>query len=135
MIFSSDPGWDERWSQLDEFAMSYETAVIPFSPGDYLTEFYDFYRIKGRKPTLLPAADSFYEALRQVSGDRVWKPIAEKTESLFGLPSRVMVFDDDARLREALGGRRGLSPFFFVFGLMFCEFEGFTLCFLSGTNN
>ena len=135
MIFASDPRWDKRWDLLDDFAMVYETAVIPFSSGDYLTEFYDFYRIKNRKASLVPSPDGFYETLKEVSGDDRWQPIAEKTESLFGLPTRVTVFDDHTQLRENLGGRRGLSPFFFVFDLMFCEYEDFTLCFMSGTNN
>ena len=47
-----------------------------------------------------------------------------------------MVFDGaTADLCEALGGRRGLSPFFFVFDMMFCEYPECTLCFMSGTNN
>ena len=71
----------------------------------------------------------------EVSGYDVWRSIAEETERLFGLPKRVMVFDDDNALREELGGRKGLGPFFFHFGIMFCEYEGFTHCFISGTNN
>lgn len=122
-------------AELDELAMGYETAVQPLLAEDYVKEFYDFYRIRNRKRKLIPSEDIFERALMEVSGYDVWRPIAEKTESVFGLPKRVMVFDDDADLREELGGRRGLGPFFFVFGIMFCEYDGFTLCFISGTNN
>lgn len=138
MIFKSNPGWDVRWEELDDFAMVYETAVIPFSRENYLTEFFDFYRIKNRSAALVPSEDSFREALREVSGDSVWEAIAGEAERLFGTPERVMVFPDDAAfraLRDALEGPRGLAPFFFVFDMMFCEYEGFTLCFMSGTNN
>ena len=45
------------------------------------------------------------------------------------------VFDNNVKLREELEGPDGLSPFFFVFDLMFCEYGEYTLCFISGSNN
>ena len=135
MILKNDPEWDERWSQLNGLAMRFETAVVPFPAQGYLDEFYEFYEIRNRKPVLIPSEEAFRDALREVSGDDVWEPIAKKTEEFFGLPERVMVFGDDTELREELGGLDGLSPFFFVFGIMFCEYEDFTLCFMSGSNN
>lgn len=125
-----------RWAELlDQVSMEYETAVVPFFEEDYLREFYDWFRIKKRDQKLVPAEEGFAAALRDLSGESVWQPIADKTQRLFGLPKRVCVFEDAAALRDELGGRKGLAPFFFVFDLMFCEYEGFTLCFLSGTNN
>ena len=132
---SADPELFRKAAELDELAMRYETAVQPLLAEDYVKEFYDFYRIRDRKRKLIPSEDIFEQALMEVSGYDVWRPIAEETERLFGLPKRVMVFDDDNALREELGGRKGLGPFFFHFGIMFCEYEGFTLCFISGTNN
>lgn len=133
MIF--DQQWHEKLDLLDELAMGYEVAVIPLYEKDYLKEFYDFYRIKNRKAKLIPSEEGFEETLKGVSGEYRWEEIAEETERLFGLPERVTVFDDDTKLRDALGGRRGLSPFFFVFDMMFCEYGEFTLCFLCGSNN
>ena len=130
-----DESWKEKLDQLDDLAMTYEVAVIPFYEEDYLKEFYDFYELKNRKPKLIPSEEDFDESLRAVSGEYRWEEIAEKTKSFFGLPSRVMMFDDEAEIREDLGGPWGLSTFFFVFGMMFCEFEGFTLCYMSGSNN
>lgn len=131
----ADREWNEKLGVLDDLAMGYEVAVIPFYEKDYLPEFYDWYRIKDRKAKLVPSEDGFEETLRDVSGEYRWEAIAEKAKDFFGLPCRVMLFDDDARLRDELGGPRGLSPFFFVFGMMFCEYEGFTLCYMSGSNN
>ena len=135
MIMIKEQHWDERFDLLDDFAMGYETAVTPMFSDDYLQEFYHFYRVRNRKSKLVPSEDGFHETLKDVSGDDCWRPIAEKTELLFGLPARVTVFEDDEELREEMGGRRGYAPFFFVFGIMFCEYEKFTLCFISGTNN
>ena len=120
---------------LDLLAMEYETSVEVFAGGNYLEDFYDYYEIKKSFPKLIPSPDSFHETLRELSGDDVWQPIAEKTESLFGAPIRVTVFEDDTALRREMEGTDGLAPFFFVFGLMFCEYDGFTLCFISGSNN
>ena len=100
-----------------------------------MEEFYDFYEIKNRKAKLVPSTEGFEETLKNVSGEYSWEAIAEKTESLFGLPVRVTVFDNDEKLREELEGPEGLAPFFFVFDLMFCEYGEYTLCFISGSNN
>ena len=127
--------WDKRFDLIDDLAMGYETAVIPFFSNDYLTEFYDFYRVKNRNAKLLPSEESFEETLRNVSGDDCWKPIADKAKDLFGLPKQVTVFEDVTKLKDEMGGRRGYAPFFFVFDIMFCEYESFTLCFISGSNN
>ena len=126
--------WD-RIEQLDELAMVHEVAVIPFSAGDYLDDFYDFFEIKDRGPRLTPSPESFRERLRELAGDGRWQPIAERAEEFFGTPWRVAEFDDDTALREELEGPDGLAPFFFVFDLVFCEYEDLTLCFMSGTNN
>ncbi len=127
----------EKVRQLGRLTMKYETSVNLFPAENYLDAFYDYYEIRGRSHRLVPSPDSFRDALREVSGYDVWEPIAEETESLFGTSSRVMIFDDDAlsALKEELNGPDGLAPFFFVFDLMFCEYEEFTLCFLSGSNN
>ena len=122
---------------LDDLAMVHEVAVIPLCAGDYLTDFYETYRIKNREPGFDVFPDDFHEALKEVGGHDVWQPIAAKTEELFGRPLRVTVFnaEEQKKLIEELEGPRGLAPFFFVFDMMFCEYEGFTLCFMSGTNN
>ena len=130
-----DSGWYEKMRSLNEFAMEYETAAVSFFEKDYLKEFYDFYEIRNRKAGLIPSPCGFEESLKELSGEDCWKPIAEKTESLFGIPERVRIFDNDRELREELEGPDGLSPFFFVFDLMFCEYENYTLCFISGSNN
>ena len=132
---SMDPIQLQRLEELDDLAMSYETAVQMLPERNYLNTFLDFYRIKHRDLRLIDAAEPFREALRELCGDSVWQPIAECAESLFGIPKRITRFEDDSTLREELEGPRGGAPFFFVFDLMFCEYEGFTLCFLSGTNH
>ncbi len=133
----ADKDWKEKLGLLDDLSMGYEVAVIPLYEEDYLAEFYDFYRIRNRDGRLVPSELGFEDSLREVSGEYRWEEIAEKAKAYFGLPMRIMGFEDGAPsdLREALGGRRGLSPFFFVFDMMFCEYEGFTLCYMSGTNN
>ena len=73
--------------------------------------------------------------LREVNGYDVWKPVAELTESLFGQPRRVMVFEDDSALKDELEGPDGLGPFFFIFDLMLFEYGGHTLCFISVAND
>ena len=131
----ADKDWKAKLKLLDDLAMRYEVAVKPLYEEDYLKEFYDFYEIKNRRAKLVPAEEGFEETLKNVSGEDSWEAIAEKTESLFGLPVRVTVFDNNAKLREELEGPEGLSPFFFVFDLMFCEYREYTLCFISGSNN
>ncbi len=125
----------EKLHILNDFSMEYETGVSMFSGKDYLKEFYDFYEIKNRKAKLIPSSYGFKETLKETGGDDCCMPICGKTQSLFGMPKRVLVFDDDRDVREEMEGPEGLSPFFFVFGLMFCEFKDYTLCFISGSNN
>lgn len=131
----ADELWYDTLDQLNKLAMEYEVAVIPLFEADYLKEFYDFYEIRHRQSKLIPSDRSFEENLKDVSGETRWEAIAEMAKRLYGLPARVMLLEDDPQLRDALGGRRGLSPFFFVFDMMFCEYGDFTLCFMSGTNN
>ena len=100
---SADPELFRKAAELDELAMGCETAVQPLLAEDYVKEFYDFYRIRDRKRKLIPSEDIFEQALMEVSGYDVWRPISEETERLFGLPKRVMVFDDVLRVR-------GLDP-------------------------
>lgn len=130
-----DDDWFEKLPPLDDLAMRYEVAVIPLFEADYLREFRRFYELSSGGATLVASKDGFEEALAGVCGEGRWEAIAEKTLELYGRPTRVTVFDDDQALRRELEGPDGLAPFFFVFGLMFCEFEGFCLCFMSGTNN
>ncbi len=120
---------------LDRLSMRYETSVQALPAGNYLEAFCDFYQIRDRNLKLVPSPDGFHGTLREVSGYDVWRPIAEETERLFGLPDRVTVFEDDRALRDELEGPDGLGPFFFIFDLIFCEYGGFTLCFISGSNN
>ncbi len=131
----ADQIFQEKLDLLDDIAMGYEVAVIPLFKQDYLNEFYDFYEVKDRTSKLVPSEEDFDGALRSMTGEYRWKEIAGKTKELFGLPSRVMYFEDVKRLREELDGPDGLAPFFFVFDMMFCEYEEYTLCFLYGTNN
>jgi hypothetical protein len=131
----TDPSVEKRAAQLDRLAMRYETSVLALPSNDYLGAFYDFFEIKSREQACVPVREGFHGALREVSGSDVWQPIAEETERLFGLPVRVTALADLDSLRDEMDGPEGLGPFFFLFDLMFCEYEGFTLCFLSGTNN
>ena len=122
---------------LDEVSMFYETFVLVLPADNYPERFYDFYRFKNRNHKLITSPDSFHDTLKEVSGYDRWQPIAEKTESLFGFPKRVTVFEDVAPVVNQLEGKRGRGPgpFFFIFDLMFCEYEDYALCFISGTNN
>ena len=131
----ADKDWKANLKLLNDFTMQYEVGVKLLYEKNYLKEFYDFYEIRNRKAKLVPAEEGFEETLKNVSGEYRWEAIAEKTKSLFGLPLRVTVFDDDTKLKEELEGPDGLAPFFFVFDMMFCEYVEFTLCFISGSNN
>ena len=131
----SDTSLPEKADRLDNLSMYYETAVQLFPATDYLEAFLDFYEIKNRDLKLIPAEGNFRENLRELSGDDVFAPIADLTEELFGTPERVLVFEESAALCDELDGPDGLGPLFFIFGLMFCEYGDFTLCFISGTNN
>lgn len=124
-----------KTAELSRLAKKYETAVQVLSRDHYLEEFFDFYEIRNRNHKLIPAAGSFHEELSEVSGSDVWQPIAEKTESFFGLPEKIFLFEDVSPLIKELDGPDGLAPFFFVFDVMFCVYKDFTLCFMSGTNN
>lgn len=122
--------------ELDGLAMVYETAVIDFSPDNYLQEFYDLYRIRNRNHKLIPSPDGFEEEMATCCGANRSGPILEKTVELFGVPKRVMIFEDEKRIVDQLEmGGRGFGPFFFIFYVMFCEYEEITLCFISGSNN
>ena len=125
----------EKARILDDLTMKYEVAVHALSQNDYLKEFYDFYEIKDRSAKLITSPDSFHETLKELGGDDVWRHIAGDTEYLFGEPNGVRIFEDVGKLTDELDGPDGLAPFFFVFDIMFCEYDGFTLCFMSGTNN
>ncbi|MBO4367271.1 MAG: hypothetical protein J5859_01045 [Clostridia bacterium] len=125
----------EKTDILRKFAMAYETYVQCFPAADYPDSFRRFYEVKTKGLRLVPAEEGFRAALKEVSGDDPCGPIAQKTEDLFGLPLRVTVFEDDTALRDEMEGPDGLGPFFFIFGIMFCEYAGFTLCFISGSNN
>ena len=131
---SVDPSVKEKAAVLDDFAMTYEVSVRALDAERYLEEFYDWYEIKSREHKLIPSGSSFHETLDELFGD-VWQPIAEKTEGLFGEPKRIMIFEDSTELIGELEGPDGLAVFYIVFDLMFCEYDRFTLCFLSGTNN
>lgn len=132
---SFPPALMEKCSRLDKLSMDYETSVQLLPGSGYLEAFWDFYEIKNRTQSLIPAEGDFREAMRELSGDDVWEPIAKLTEALFGAPERVLVFEDNAALRDELEGPEGFGPFFFIFDLMFCEYGDYTLCFISGTNN
>ena len=132
---SLDPTVREKAALLDKLAMRYETAVQVLPGAGYLEAFFDFYEVKNRGHRLVPAEGTFRAALRELSGDDVFTPIADLTEELFGTPERVLVFEDDTALRDELEGPDGLGPLFFIFGILFCEYGSFTLCFISGTNN
>ena len=130
-----DHGLAEKAAQLDQLTMRYETAVIRLPAQGYLEAFREHYEIRHVNAALIPSPDSFRETLKEVSGDDVWQPIAAETEKLFGVPKRVMILEDGRPVTDALEGPDGLGPFFFIFDLMFCEYDGFTLCFISGSNN
>ena len=133
--------WDDDTPQgkaflLDDFAMEYETAVLYLKEDQYLEEFYQLFFFKNREQTLIPFEESYEDAFIELCGDRGGKRIADKTESLFGRPIRMMVFENVDRVKEELeAASDGWGPFYSVFDLMFCEYEGFTLCFIAGSNN
>ena len=130
-----DEKWKPEYDALHDLAMAHEVAVVPMFEQDYLTEFYDFYRIRDRSAKLIPVQAGFDEAMKDLCGEYHWEEIAQKTKGLFGLPRRITAFDNMEKLKDELGGPGGLSSFFFVFDVMFCEYEAQTLCFICGTNN
>ena len=127
--------WDARFDQIYESAMEQGTAVIPLFHEDFITEFYDFYRVRNRNGKVKPLPEGFVLGLREVCGVPYGDVIAEKAEELFGMPGRVTTFEDVKEVKEELEGPRGLAPFFFVFDILFAEYDGFTLCFISGSND
>ncbi len=120
---------------FNDTASRYEAAVHLLPAENYLKEFCNFYEVNTGTQKPLPYQGSFHEALKEVCGDDVYKPLAEKAESLFGVPKRVMMFEDIGKLTDEMGGCDGAAPFYIVFDFMFCEYDNFTLCFISGTNN
>ena len=80
----------KKVDELDELAMGYGTAVFELFAEDYLTEFYDLFRIRDRSPKLIPFEVSFREALRLSCGAGRFEAVAETAERLFGLPKRIM---------------------------------------------
>ena len=128
----------EKAHKLNDLAMVYEVAVIPLPEADYLKEFYDFFEIGHRDSRLIPSGEDFDAAFELVCGDYGREAITGETKRLFGAPTRVTMFDDDAafrQLRDELDGPGGLTGLFFVFDVMFCEYGDFTLCFINGSNN
>ena len=126
---------DSRITLLNELSMPYETAVIPLYDADYTKEFCTFYHIYGQTAKTVPFELRFSDALKEICGDNCQKAIAETAVRLFGVPKRITVLEDGDNLIKLLEGPDGYAPFFFVFDLMFCEYDHLTLCFLSGSNN
>ena len=120
---------------LDEVVMDSEVSVHALFEEDYLKEFYDFYEIQNRDQKLIPSPYSFHESLKELCGDSVWRMVAEMTEKLFGVPKGITEFENIRPVIDEMEGEDGLAPFFFVFDMMFYEYGGFTLCFITGTNN
>ncbi|MBR2578427.1 MAG: hypothetical protein IKE38_05785 [Erysipelotrichaceae bacterium] len=125
----------EKVLELDDLAMDSEISVCLFSSGNYLNEFHEWFEIRNRDHKLKVSTEGFYEELKDLCGRDVYRQLADKTVELFGLPERIMRFEDDTGPKEELEGPDGLAPFFFVFDMMFCEYKDLTLFFISGTNN
>lgn len=124
-----------KTEDFNEFSMQYEVYAHVLKNTDYLVEFFDFYEICDREHSLIESTESFNDLMRNLAGDDVFLKIIEKSEALFGTFLSLKVFDDDEKIKEELEGPDGLSIFFFVFDLFFCEYDGFTILFISGTNN
>ena len=122
--------------ELNTFAMEHEIAVVSFTEEDYLQAFRDFYEISEDLDLELVSSDEgLYRGLEDLAGEESGDAVAAETERMFGLPSAVTFIRDAEELLEELEGVDGLAPFFFVFDILFCEYDGFTLCFICGTNN
>ena len=130
-----DPADLEKIWKLGNLAMECEVAVIPFSSGGYLGEIYRYNNIRNRDQKLIPASDSFRAELKELGSYDGWREIIEQTKGCFGMPNDIKVFEDAPVLINELEGPFGLAPFFFVDDMIFCEYDDFTLCFISGTNN
>lgn len=135
MILSGDDTVMNKIEILNALTMKDEVSVQAFSADGYLQEFYDFYEINKRDQQLTAFDGTFGDAMREVFGDAVYITIADQTRYLFGEPKCVMIFDDPAAVIGEMEGEEDLAPFYIVFDLMFCVYDGFTLCFISGTNN
>lgn len=48
-----EKNWNPKWDEINEYAMDYEVAVIPFLEEDYLEEFYQFYHVQDRTASLI----------------------------------------------------------------------------------
>ena len=120
---------------LNEYAMDYEVTVVPFFSDNYLIEFYRFYKIKNRTRRLNASRQDFYKSMEDFCGSSRAEGIAERTKGLFGMPKAIRFFEEGSGITDELEGPKGLAPFFFVFDLLFLEYDGFTLCLLFGTNN
>ena len=125
----------EKVLDLDKLAMDSEISVYHFSSGDYLSEFYEWFKIRNRDHRLKASTGDFYEELGDLCGRDTYRLLADKTVEFFGLPERIVRFEDGTGPKEELEGPDGLAPFFFVFNMMFCEYKDLTLFFISGTNN
>lgn len=126
----------KKTDELDELAMALETAVIDLASDDYLNDFFNFYRIKNKGHKLIPSEEGFETELSWLCSTNRYRPVYEKAIELFGEPERVMRFEDEKPVLDELeNGGKGPGPFFFIFDLIFCEYDGFVLCFISGSNN
>ena len=121
---------------LDDLAMEYETAVFYLDKDDYLEQFYELNFAVDRTCSLTVYDGSLQDAFADLCGEDAGKLIAEKTESYFGIPKKILFFDDTAKVTDELeAASDGWGVFYIVFDAMFLEYEGFALCFVSGTNN
>ena len=121
---------------LDDLAMEYETAVFYLDKDDYLEQFFDLNFTVDRICSLTVYDGELEEAFSDLCGEDAGKLIAEKTESYFGIPKRILFFDDTAKVTDELeASSDGWGVFYIVSDAMFLEYDGFALCFVSGTNN
>ena len=120
--------------QLNDFTMKYEAAVIPFSADGYLEEFFDFYKMKRRDHGVTRFSRSLEKTLKSYGGDDCAGPITREIKKTFGLPLDVKVFVNSTYSLHEFEDGDNLTPFFFVFDIVFCEYENFTLCLIFGSN-
>ena len=116
--------------------MDYDIAVLALPAENCLQEFLDFYEIEAPDAKLVPLELSFRETIEDMGHYDSWQLVADKAEELFGLPARIMVLEDEAPVLRGLEtSEGGVGPFYVMFWLAFCEYEGFTLCFMAGSND
>ena len=121
---------------LDDFAVDYDIAVLALPAEDCLQEFLDFYELKAPDAKLVPSELDLRETIEDMGHYDSWQLVADKAEALFGLPERISVLEDeDPVLRSLETSEGGVGPFYVMFCLAFCEYEGFTLCFMAGSND